>query len=249
MNWTAKLWSVRLTMRLDSRRCGAVQGWHFAVHTQTFTKGRSIFTRSTEMDLPFHNRLAFTGEGPALLLRPSHCSSQAFISNLPYGKSTVEFSSADASGSTSQAANILEAIEVGASVLLIDEVPFPDPPLAFSLPFPDPPVAFSLPAGHRRDQLHDTERGDATTGGQRQRTDHPVHCQGSAFGPPGQCPPPPLQAAPSRQPPVRTWSGTPIWDTSCCCHPLTGVPYLRSGPRTPSDRLGCCLCHRVERMA
>ena len=23
-------------------------------------------------------------------------------------------------------------------------------------------------------------------------------------------------------------SGTPIRDTSCCCHPLTGVPYLRS---------------------
>ena len=26
-------------------------------------------------------------------------------------------------------------------------------------------------------------------------------------------------------------SGTPIWDTGCCCHPLTGVPYLRPGPR------------------
>ena len=28
------------------------------------------------------------------------------------------------------------------------------------------------------------------------------------------------------------WSGTPIRDTSCCCHPLTTVPYLRPGPRT-----------------
>ena len=27
------------------------------------------------------------------------------------------------------------------------------------------------------------------------------------------------------------WSGTPIRDTSCCCHPLIGVPYLRPGPR------------------
>ena len=26
------------------------------------------------------------------------------------------------------------------------------------------------------------------------------------------------------------WSETPIQDTSCCCHPLTGVPYLRPGP-------------------
>ena len=27
------------------------------------------------------------------------------------------------------------------------------------------------------------------------------------------------------------WSGIPIWDTSCCCHPLTGVPIFASGPR------------------
>lgn len=44
-----------------------------------------------------------------------------FISNLPYGKDTRQFSTEDASGSTSQAANIVEALEVGAQVLLIDE--------------------------------------------------------------------------------------------------------------------------------
>lgn len=44
-----------------------------------------------------------------------------FIDNLPYGKSTTSFSTTDASGSTSQAANIMEALEVGARVLLIDE--------------------------------------------------------------------------------------------------------------------------------
>lgn len=44
-----------------------------------------------------------------------------FISNLPYGRSTKAFSSEDASGSTSQAANIVEALEVGAQVLLVDE--------------------------------------------------------------------------------------------------------------------------------
>ena len=27
------------------------------------------------------------------------------------------------------------------------------------------------------------------------------------------------------------WSEIPIWDTSCCCHPLTGVPMFASGPR------------------
>ncbi len=44
-----------------------------------------------------------------------------FIAALPYGRTTTEFSSDDASGSTSQAANILEALEVGAKVLLVDE--------------------------------------------------------------------------------------------------------------------------------
>ncbi|MFP4373256.1 MAG: ABC-ATPase domain-containing protein [Spirochaetaceae bacterium] len=44
-----------------------------------------------------------------------------FISGLPGGRNTDAFSSDDASGSTSQAANIIEALEVGAHVLLIDE--------------------------------------------------------------------------------------------------------------------------------
>lgn len=44
-----------------------------------------------------------------------------FINNLPFGKSTNQFSTPDASGSTSQAANIIEALEAGAKVLLIDE--------------------------------------------------------------------------------------------------------------------------------
>ncbi len=45
----------------------------------------------------------------------------AFIRGLPLGRSTECFTSDDASGSTSQAANILEALEVGARVLLMDE--------------------------------------------------------------------------------------------------------------------------------
>lgn len=44
-----------------------------------------------------------------------------FIDELPYGRPTSAFCSDDASGSTSQAANIIEAIEVGARVLLLDE--------------------------------------------------------------------------------------------------------------------------------
>ena len=44
-----------------------------------------------------------------------------FITNLPYGKDTTVFSTANASGSTSQAANIMEALEMGGELLLIDE--------------------------------------------------------------------------------------------------------------------------------
>jgi len=44
-----------------------------------------------------------------------------FINNLPMRKDTARFSTENASGSTSQAANIIEAIEMGAKVLLIDE--------------------------------------------------------------------------------------------------------------------------------
>ncbi len=44
-----------------------------------------------------------------------------FINNLPGGQSTQSFSTTNASGSTSQAANIIEAIEVDAKLLLLDE--------------------------------------------------------------------------------------------------------------------------------
>ena len=44
-----------------------------------------------------------------------------FINNLPGGKDTGHFSTENASGSTSQAANVMEALEAGTSVLLIDE--------------------------------------------------------------------------------------------------------------------------------
>lgn len=44
-----------------------------------------------------------------------------FMTNLPFGLETHAFSTENASGSTSQAANIMEALEAGARVLLIDE--------------------------------------------------------------------------------------------------------------------------------
>lgn len=44
-----------------------------------------------------------------------------FINDLPNGKDTVRFATADASGSTSQAANVIEGMEAGVKLLLIDE--------------------------------------------------------------------------------------------------------------------------------
>lgn len=44
-----------------------------------------------------------------------------FIGDLPNGKDTVSFETEDASGSTSQAAGVVESIEAGAKTLLIDE--------------------------------------------------------------------------------------------------------------------------------
>jgi predicted ABC-class ATPase len=46
---------------------------------------------------------------------------QSFIRELPGGRSTARFSTEDASGSTSQAASIVEALESGCGLLLLDE--------------------------------------------------------------------------------------------------------------------------------
>jgi predicted ABC-class ATPase len=45
----------------------------------------------------------------------------SFIDNLPFERNTTSFSTPNASGSTSQAANIMEALEMDARVLLMDE--------------------------------------------------------------------------------------------------------------------------------
>ena len=50
-----------------------------------------------------------------------HTDISMFIHDLPNGKDTASFSTQDASGSTSQAANVVEGMEAGARVLLMDE--------------------------------------------------------------------------------------------------------------------------------
>lgn len=50
-----------------------------------------------------------------------HTDISMFINHLPAGQNTTDFSSENASGSTSQAANLIEAVEAGAGLLLLDE--------------------------------------------------------------------------------------------------------------------------------
>ena len=50
-----------------------------------------------------------------------HTDISMFINHLPAGQDTADFSSENASGSTSQAANLIEAVEAGAGLLLLDE--------------------------------------------------------------------------------------------------------------------------------
>lgn len=50
-----------------------------------------------------------------------HTDISLFINHLPAGQDTTDFSSENASGSTSQAANLIEAVEAEAKLLLLDE--------------------------------------------------------------------------------------------------------------------------------
>ena len=51
----------------------------------------------------------------------THVNISPFINDLPNKKNTRNFSTEDASGSTSQAANVVEAVQAGSKLLLIDE--------------------------------------------------------------------------------------------------------------------------------
>jgi predicted ABC-class ATPase len=77
--------------------------------------------------IPYDGRERVTSRASAVKVRAedaraiSNVNISPFIDNLPFGRDTVAFSTENASGSTSQAANIIEALECGADVLLIDE--------------------------------------------------------------------------------------------------------------------------------
>jgi len=93
--------------------------------------GKSTLLRAIENGIYDHiegdgRELAVTAAG-AVKIRAEDGRSVAgvdisnFITDLPRGEDTAHFSTANASGSTSQAAAIAESLEVGATCLLIDE--------------------------------------------------------------------------------------------------------------------------------
>jgi predicted ABC-class ATPase len=93
--------------------------------------GKSTLLRALELGvynhIPGDGRELVVTNGTAVKIRAEDGRSVAgvnispFINQLPQARSTVNFSTTNASGSTSQAANIIEALEVGSQVLLLDE--------------------------------------------------------------------------------------------------------------------------------
>ncbi|KAK4498227.1 hypothetical protein PRZ48_010884 [Zasmidium cellare] len=93
--------------------------------------GKSTLLEALELGvynhLPGDGREAVVADPTAFKIRAEDGRSIAntditpFIKNLPGGKTTNAFSTEDASGSTSMAANIQEALEAGCKTLLIDE--------------------------------------------------------------------------------------------------------------------------------
>jgi len=93
--------------------------------------GKSTLLKALELGVYNHiegdGRELVITDGSALKVRAedSRCITKTdislFISNLPSGQGTNQFCTQNASGSTSQAASIIEAIESGSNLLLIDE--------------------------------------------------------------------------------------------------------------------------------
>lgn len=93
--------------------------------------GKSTLLKALEMGVYNHiegdGRELVITDASAMKLRAedsrsiSNVDISLFINHLPSGRNTRNFSTEDASGSTSQAANVLEAMESGSSLFLIDE--------------------------------------------------------------------------------------------------------------------------------
>ncbi len=122
-------------VRLDLPNAGRITGMGIPAGV-TLVVGGGYHGKSTllgAIELGIYNHIPGDGRECAVTIRDSQkirasdgrniekCDISPFINNLPFHKDTAAFSTENASGSTSQAANIAEAIEAGASTLLLDE--------------------------------------------------------------------------------------------------------------------------------
>ncbi|MEO1401468.1 MAG: ABC-ATPase domain-containing protein [Cyanobacteria bacterium J06635_1] len=124
-----------LEITLDTPHSGAIAGMGIPAGVTLIVgggyHGKSTVLRAIEQGvynhIPGDGRERVVTDDSAVKIRAEDGRSvvgvniSPFINNLPQGISTQQFSTPNASGSTSQAAGIIEAIEVGARVLLIDE--------------------------------------------------------------------------------------------------------------------------------
>ena len=125
--------SLRITMNLPHK--GKIIGMGIPQGI-TLIVGGGYHGKSTllnALELGVYNHIAGDGreyvitDNTALKLRSEDGRSikdvdiSLFINDLPNGKDTYAFDTEDASGSTSQAANVIESMEAGTQVFLIDE--------------------------------------------------------------------------------------------------------------------------------
>lgn len=125
--------SMRVTLTLPHR--GKISGMGISKGITLFVgggyHGKSTLLQALEMGVYNH----ILGDGRELVITDdsawklraedgrsiSQVDISPFINHLPNKKDTVHFSTEDASGSTSQAANLMEGIESGSTLFLIDE--------------------------------------------------------------------------------------------------------------------------------
>lgn len=125
--------SMEITLELPNR--GPIQGLGIP-NGITLIVGGGYHGKSTllkALETGVYNHISGDGreyvitEDSAMKIRAEdgrsiyHTDISLFINDLPNGKDTVAFSTEDASGSTSQAANIVESMEAGTHTFLIDE--------------------------------------------------------------------------------------------------------------------------------
>lgn len=125
--------SMEITLNLPNR--GTITGMGIKKGITLFVgggyHGKSTLLRALELGVYNHidgdGREFVITDPSALKLRAedgrsiNHVNISPFINHLPNKKDTMHFSTEDASGSTSQAAALLEGVESGSSLLLIDE--------------------------------------------------------------------------------------------------------------------------------